>query len=1111
MMRKFLGVVLVLWIGLVLVCGAVTAAESGVRVWEEPLVLPTYEVGEPDKNPRFYAGRAYQGAQGRVYPYAMWDDITERLADREYTALYLENEYLKICVLPELGGRVFSALDKTNNYDFFYRQTVIKPVLIGMAGAWLAGGIEWNIPHHHRASSYFPVDYHLEEHPDGSKTIWVGEMELRHRMNWVVGLTLHPGRSYMEATIRISNGTPFVHSLLCWANVAVHTNNEYQVIFPPMTQFGVQHGKVEFARWPLSSEAYGLNDFTEGVDVSWWKNHPEWGSMFAHESREDFFAGYDHGKQAGVVHVGDHHTVPGKKFWTWGTGTRGQRWARIYTDSDGPYLELMVGAFSDNQPDYSWIQPYEVKVAKMNWYPIREIQGVKNATLDAAVNLELISEDTARVGFHSTEERLGATVLLTYKGSEILRRTIQIGPGEPFLQEVKLPAGAREQELRATLTSSDGEVLVDYQPKELETKEMPPVDEAPSKPEETVETEDLFLTGLRLEQFHNPSLDPEPFYQETLRRDPLDSRVNTMMGIRSCKNSEFEKAEESLKTAVSRAGRDYTRLRDAEPLYYLGVALRALGREQEATDAFSRATWDLAFRSPAHYQLAELACREGDFVAALAHLEKSLGVNSSNVEALTLKVVVLRKLDRANEAEQLANDTAAQNPLSFWVRNELVLLGEKEWVSVAALLRDEVQSYLEIAVRYGNSGFWKEAIQVLRRAVDGSNASLNGQPMIFYYLAHYYSQQKEPSQSREWLERASQQQPDLCFPFRLESIPVLEEAQELNPHDALAPYLLGNLLYELQPSKAILAWEKSRELDDSYATVHRNLGLGYAQVENDTPKAIRSLEEAVRLEPEDPRLYYELDLLYAFGRVAPEKRLALLEANQETVKLRDDALSQQISLYVQTKQYDRALEILGTHQFHVWEGEADIHDVYVDAHLLRGLENFRNENFTAVLSDFRSALEYPENLEVGAPLHPRRYPQIYCMIGHVLQELDRGGEAREFFQKAVDAKQIEGISEMSYYRGVALESLGRREEAEDVFQGLIQAAESDLTTEGGLDFFAKFGEKESRDARFAQARYIRGLGYLGQGQLERAKQDFTEAVALNPNHVWARAGLEALD
>ncbi|GAG97516.1 unnamed protein product, partial [marine sediment metagenome] len=271
----------------------------------------------------------------------------------------------------------FSALDKTNDYDFFYRQNVIKPALIGMLGAWISGGVEWNFPHHHRATSFMPVDYALTENPDGSKTIWVGEVEIRHRTKWIIGLTLYPDRSYLEATVKLFNRTPLAQSMLYWANVAVHATEDYQIIFPPGTDYATFHGKNQFSRWPVSTEVFNRVDYTEGVDISWYKNHPAPTSFFAWNCEEDFSAGYDHGKKAGVVHVADHHIAPGKKFWTWGTGSQGQTWEKILTDSDGPYIELMVGAYSDNQPDYSWLQPYEVRVVKQHWFPLREIRGVK--------------------------------------------------------------------------------------------------------------------------------------------------------------------------------------------------------------------------------------------------------------------------------------------------------------------------------------------------------------------------------------------------------------------------------------------------------------------------------------------------------------------------------------------------------------------------------------------------------------------------------------------------------------------------------------------------------------------------------------------------------------
>jgi len=281
------GLVILLW-------GAFpTFAFPDVRVWEEPLVIPTYLVGKPDKFPLFYNGRAYQGAKGPIYPYPMLDKLTDQREDKTYKALYLENDYVKICVLPEIGGRIFSAQDKTNHYDFFYHQHVIKPALIGMLGAWISGGVEWNFPHHHRATAFMPVDYTLTENPDGSKTIWVGEVEIRHRTKWIIGLTLYPGRSYLEATVKLFNRTPLAQSILYWANVAVHATNDYQIIFPPSTEFATFHGKNQFSRWPVSTEVFNRVDYTKGVDVSWYKNHQAPTSFFAWNDGEDFSAGYD--------------------------------------------------------------------------------------------------------------------------------------------------------------------------------------------------------------------------------------------------------------------------------------------------------------------------------------------------------------------------------------------------------------------------------------------------------------------------------------------------------------------------------------------------------------------------------------------------------------------------------------------------------------------------------------------------------------------------------------------------------------------------------------------------------------------------------------------------
>lgn len=1092
--------------------------DSSVKVWEEALVIPTYRIGKPDLNPIFYTGRAYQGAKGPVYPYPLLDKITDIREEKAYKALYLENDYVKICVLPEIGGRIFSALDKTNNYDFFYCQHVIKPALIGMLGAWISGGVEWNFPHHHRATGFMNIDYTLTENADGSKTIWVGEIELRHRMKWIIGLTLHPDRSYIEATIKLFNRTPFSHSFLCWANVAVHANLDYQIIFPPSTEFATYHGKNQFSHWPISYDVFNRVDYTKGVDVSWWKNHPEPTSFFAWNCKEDFLAGYDHGKEAGVVHFADHNIVPGKKLWTWGTGERGKVWEKILTETDGPYIELMVGAYSDNQPDYSWLQPYEVRTVKQYWYPIRQIGGVKNANLKAACNLEITSKKRAKIGFNTTSGYKGARAVLKSRKKVFFEQKIDISPERPFWKEVGLPEDVDEENLELLLFSPANKILISYNPKKKERVTKPEPVKPPQPPEKIKTVEELYLAGLRLEQFYNPVLEPYPYYEEALKRDPDNSIVNTALAILYLKRGMFKEAEDKLNRALSGITNNYTSPKNGEAYYYLGVALRAQGKDHEAFETFYKATWSKAWGAAGYYSLAELSCQKRDFSKALNFLNRSLLLNALNTKAQNFKAAVLRRLGRLEDAEKVALEVLTFDPLDFWAANELFLVKtakglKSEAVKVKKILeikqRDSVQSYLELAVDYGNCGLLDEAIRVLSEAVEPDRKSLSAYPMLYYYLGYYLEKKGEMDKALEYYKLASKMPPDYCFPFRAESIDVLNVAQKNNPVDACAPYYLGNLLYDIQPQRAIKEWEKSRILDKSFSIVHRNLGLAYARVENDVSKAITSLEEAVACNREEPRFYLELDLLYETGGISAAKRLAVLEKNQNIVLQRDYALSREITLFVQLGKYEEAINLLKSFHFHVWEGGGRIHNVYVDAYLLRGQEYFTATRYRQALKDFKAALEYPENLEVGRPSRGGRASQVYYFIGTVYEVLGDTRKAKEFYEKSVALKH--SWSQICYFQGLAFKKLGREEEANKMFDGLIQSGEERLRATRSMDYFAKFGERQSVMVRRANAFYLLGLGYQGKGELEKAKNEYKKALELNINHVWAKHQLAQLN
>ncbi|HEX9187596.1 MAG TPA: DUF5107 domain-containing protein, partial [Vicinamibacteria bacterium] len=521
---------------------ATTPAVAAVRAWEAPLAVPTYPVGPAEPSPMFYAGREYQGAKGPVYPYPLLDRLLDRKEDRSYRALWLENEFVELSVLPEIGGRLWSARDKTNGYDFFYRQHVVKPALIGMLGAWISGGIEWNVFHHHRATTFMPVHSAIAESPDGSRTVWVGETEWRQRMRWVVGLTLRPGRSVVEVEVRMTNRTPLPHSMLYFSNPAVHANEAYQVIFPPDVDWATFHAKNDFSPWPLARGRFVGRDFPPGTDLSYWKSHPYPISFFVYRSAMDFLAGYDHGKRAGVVHVADRDTMPGKKFWTWGNGPDGRMWDRILTDADGPYIELMTGGYSDNQPDYSWIQPGVTRTVVHHWYPVREMGGVKAATVEGALDLE-VSEGRARIAANATSSRPGARVRLTAGGAVLFETTARVAPDAPFAREVALPAGTREETLRLALVSAEGEELVAYENAPRPKTEEPPRYEPPPAPAQVETVEELALAGQRLEQFHNPHFDPEAYYREALRRDPGDARTNTAVGLLALRRGRLEDAE----------------------------------------------------------------------------------------------------------------------------------------------------------------------------------------------------------------------------------------------------------------------------------------------------------------------------------------------------------------------------------------------------------------------------------------------------------------------------------------------------------------------------------------------------------------------------------------
>ncbi len=1045
-----------------------------VAAWSEPVVIPTYNPLLPDRNPMFLEKRVYQGSSGAVYPLPFTDRISSERVDRAWEALHLENEFVRVMVLPEIGGRIHVGLDKTNGYDFFYRQNVIKPALVGLAGPWISGGVEFNWPQHHRPATFMPVNTYIEEGADGSRTVWCSDYDPMNRMKGMHGVCLHPGKAYVELKVRLYNGTSMTQTFLWWANVAARVHDRYQSFFPPDVSYVADHAKRAMSRYPLCDGSYYGVDYRVRAaqgdypanDLSWYENIPVPTSYMAMGSKEDFFGGYDHAVQAGVVHVANHHIAPGKKQWTWGNHDFGYAWDRHLTDEDGPYIELMSGVYTDNQPDFSFLAPGETKTFSQFWYPIQKIGPVQAANVEAALSLRFI-DGRAKVGLCVSSAFAKLKVELLHNGKRLKAWTTDLSPGTPLVKECKLAPEAKETDVTLVVRTHEGRELLRYTPCAASKSAVPPPAIEPALPRDIKSSDELYLTGLHLEQYRHATRFPEDYWREALRRDANDTRCNNAMGRWHLRRGEFPQALQFVQNAVASITRRNPNPYDGEPYFNLGVTLRFLGRDEEAYAAFYKATWNQAWQSAGYHAIAELDAKSGEWQAALDHLNLSLRMNTDHLKARNLKVIALRKLGRAEEAEALLRDTLTLDPLDAW---GLQLSGR--------VFECDNQTRLDIAFDYLRAGLETEAIAVLASAnfaaVDGSV------PIVLYTLGFLSGNQGDNAEGSS---------PDYCFPNRLEEIAVLEAAMRANPKDARAPYYLGNLLYgRRRHREAIACWEKTVRLDPTNSVAWRNLGIGYFNVLANPTKARRSFDRALRAAPTDARVLYERDQLWKRIGESPARRLAELEKFPALVSRQDDLSLEYATLLNQTGNHEQARTVLESRQFQPWEGgEGQVLEQYVRTYLALGGQALQVGDAAQARRHFESALTPPQSL--GQARHLLAIPSdIYYWLGEANRDAGDLAAAKQWWQKAAVASG--GFHEMTYFNAVALHQLGKRAEATKLLRELLQYARKLLRTKATIDYFATslpdmlLFEDDMQARRAAQARFLQAQAKLGLREIE---------------------------
>ncbi|MCS5716846.1 DUF5107 domain-containing protein [Herbiconiux sp. CPCC 205763] len=1070
---------------------------GGVACWSEPVEIGTYEPADPDRYPLFLDRRVYQGSSGRVYPIPFVDRIAQEKAPRQWQAIHLENQWVRLMLLPEIGGRIHIGYDKTNGYDFFYRNNVIKPALVGLAGPWISGGVEFNWPQHHRPGTFLPVETAIERADAGDVTVWHSDLDPLQRMRGSHGVRLRGDSSVIEVEARLHNRTDEPQTFLWWANVAARSDGNYQSFFPTDVRYVADHARRAITAFPRADRPYYGVDYPELADaahpdadrIDFYSNIPVPTSYMITDTEDSFFGGYDHDARAGFVHWADRTIAPGKKQWTWGNGPIGHAWDAQLTDGDGPYVELMAGVYTDNQPDFSYLAPGETRTFSQYWFPIRELGPAHQAEREIAVSLQVDRGAAAdagagaiagaggvrvRVGVSSAVVHERAVVLVEHHGVVVSEWETPLSPAQPFVGTALIATGddVSDDELRLRVLA-DGRELITWQPRPATDDSGAPAEPwvatEPLLPAEVESVDELYLTGVHLTQYRHPTRSPLPYFEEALRRDPLDSRASVALGAALYRRGEYDKARTLFERALGRLTRRNLNPASGEASYRLALVLERQGEYEAAAAHFAKAAWDAAWAHPAALASARLALRSGRPAEALTHVGQARRLDALSPEARHLEVLALRRLGRDTEAATLLDETLEADPLDPVA---LALAGRP---GVA-----DPKTPLLVGVGFARAGQWDEALAVTDALVGAPGApgapgaaaaaAAPGVPKTFgnpVPLAHYLragwleARGGSDAALRAADERAAARAADstYAFPAGLDEYDALVAAIAADPSDAVAPALLGAWLLDAgRASEARSALDDALANDSADPVAWRNAAVATVNTGGDPETADDFFARALELSPDDPRLVFERDLLAGVRGIGAPERLRAIEAHDPSVLVRDDLALSHLDLLLTVGRVDDAVRILSTRRFQPFEGGEGKAIAAYDRATLTVARALLDTDARAAAELIASGIEVPANLGEGR--HPAdSLAERFVLLGDALERSGDTAAAVEAWQRARSGAGALAVAERpveaaDYWLGVAHLRLDESDAAEQVWAALDQRADQLDREKLPVDYFA---------------------------------------------------------
>ena len=952
---------------------------ADVTVSEGRIEIPTYPWDPPVRHPYFRATDAKN-----IYPYPMLDNLKREKMPRTWRTVVLENEYLRITFLPDLGGKIHEVLDKTTSKPMFYVNHVVKPGLIGQCGAWTSGGIEFNTgPAGHTVSAVLPVDVEiLPPAPDGSRSVVVGEVERIYGTSWTVVVTLRPGRSFIEETIRIYNRTETVRPYYFWNCTAVPNTDGFRFIYP--MALGTDHAGTTFYTWPIS----------DGKDLSLARKYQDASSIFAYQCDQDFFGSYDEDADRGIVACANHHLVPGKKAWTWGRGSYGTMHQMDLTDDDGPYNEVQTGPLP-TQADVGRLDPHEAVVWKEWWYPVHGIGGFTFASRDVAVNVELKGKDL-RLRMMGTGV-WDPAVVEVQRGSDMLwQGPVRLTPESPV--EVKVPVEKLEGPLQIHVVKGE----------HLDTSFRWPLDLPVRRPPEKLapgeSASELVQAGWQ-EYLFARHTEAESRLRKALERDPKCAAARTGLAYVLLDRDPKAAAEES--RAALEVDPDLGPARFA-----LAVSELRTGEADRALADAWRASLDPATAVCGRALAAKILIRKGRWPEAVEALSIPGPWLCDSVARNRLSFALLRA-GNAKGAVERAKDSLEDDPLDAFARSILWLARrEDEALGLARLISAKAQPVLQLAIEYAELGQDQTAFDILSRFCLGTQRDAKADPIPCYWAAYLSGRLGKKEDAAAYLARARDLSTDGVFPHRIETVPVLQWALAQDPRDGKAALFLGHLLFSLgRHEEGRAAWKKAAELGASRGVALRALGMAALKLDGDPKNAAKLLAAAHDADPADPIVSMDLvRVLFAAAEKEASggaknglflRALETMKSSFAAGKGRSDFVSLLARAQNSLGAYAETASLLDSVRITVWEGAREVHDLFEEAHLALGKAHLDAGRAAESLKEFERALEYPQNLATGR-LENTPEAHIQYLRGKALEVLGRKGEAQAAWKKAVD-------------------------------------------------------------------------------------------------------------